>query len=337
MEKSLMLKWAKQIIRESGFKKPSLFYSAEKGDWDDLRCLIYSGIYQGRSSVLKINDDPFRIAEPLNLISFNQENKSQRVIAPKVYAHKLVDATRNWFVMEKLPSRGSFFRSQDARKPLSKEERKEFIKVFEEYRKAFPAKPSRPLALSEKLPAYEFHRLRIHRWFELASDSEVNSEIKGKGFVLNTKVFFPQYFNALTMLDKEFKSRKMVWSHGHFKPKEIYYVPQENRYYLTDFAHVHMYPEGYELGFMIWADWLMAADWKLPYKEWKKGVDGWISDLAPVAESLKYKNPEQLLKASLVERILGAILADVTASTRPRKEKIAMLGLLTRLLKDLLK
>jgi len=335
MEKSLMLKWAKEIIKKSGFKKPNLFYTAKKGT-GDLRCLIYSGIYRNKPSVMKINDDPFRIAEPLNLVSFNKNNKSQKIIAPKLYAYGLVNATRDWFVMEKLPPDSSFFASLGHR-PLREDARKEFISLFIEYRKTFPKTPGRPLALSEKLPPSEFHRLRIHRWFDMTSDREANSEIKGKGSVLDTRIFFPLYFKALALLEKEFKDRKMVWSHGHFKPKEIFYSSKRNIYYLTDFAHVHMYPEGYELGFLIWTDWLMADNWKLPYKEWKKGVDGWIKYLVPVAKKLKYKNPENLIRASLVERILGAILADVTASDRPKKEKLARLNHLCKLLEELLK
>lgn len=65
-----------------------------------------------------------------------------------------------------------------------------------------------------------------------------------------------------------------------------------------------MYPEDYELAFIIWADWLMSADWNLPYKKWKKGIDEWLKQLKPVAKKLKIKNFNSLMAASLTERII---------------------------------
>lgn len=337
MEKSLMLKLANKVIKETGLKSPRIIYQADYGNAGNLRNIIYQGIYRGKPSVLKIYDEARRVGEAASLAYFNKVNKSKKLIGPKVYKYKQISPFAGWYIMEKLPADGYFLSDSNYPNPLNQAQRKEFLEVYLEYKRCFPKKSFRPLLMSEKLPADEFHIVRIHRWFEMANEKEIELELKGEKPFLDTKRFFPLYFRAQEMIKKEFRPRKMLWSHGHFKPKEIFYSPKKNIYYLTDFAHTYFYPEGYELGFMIWSDWLMGANWKMKYSQWEKGIDSWTKDIFPVMRKLKMKNPKRLIKASLVERTLGTILADVTASNKPRREKKARLDLLLSFLGDLLR
>jgi len=332
-----MLKWAKKVIKETGFKSPKIIYQSFSDSRQNLRNVIFQGKYKGKASVLKIYDEPRRIAEAESLVYFNKVNRSKILIAPQVYKYKQVSPFRGWCIMEKLPADGYFLSEPDYPNPLSQKKRKEFLRVYVEYKRNFPKKAFRPLLLSEKLPADEFHIIRIHRWFEMANEKEIELELRGVKSVLDTEKFFLLYFKAQELIKKEFRNRKMLWSHGHFKPKEIFYSPRKKAYYLTDFAHTYFYPEGYELGFMIWSDWLMGANWRMNYKDWLKGVSAWIEDILPIARQLNFQNPQKLIRASLVERTLGAILADITASNKPREEKVKRLSLLTSFLKDLLK
>lgn len=67
--------------------------------------------------------------------------------------------------------------------------------------------------------------------------------MKGEKIVLKPQEFIPRYEKALKIIRQEFSQRKMVWCHGHFKPHEIFKVPDKDVYYLTDFAHSKMYPK----------------------------------------------------------------------------------------------
>lgn len=81
----------------------------------------------------------------------------------------------------------------------------------------------------------------------------------------------------------------------------------------------------------------MASDkWSMSYQNWKQGVDSWVVDIEKIAKELDFKNTKKLLRVSLIERIIGTILADITASDRPDKEKEREIGLMIKLLKDLL-
>jgi len=314
---------AKQISVAHGFKIHKKIYEAFYYSFNQ-RNVIYSGLYKNRPAVLKIYDDPRMTDESISLKNFNKVNKSKILKSPALYKYKIISPNKGWLIMEKLPDGGSFLKS-----PLNCHERKDFLNAYLEYKKNFPKKPSRNLSLVEKMPANKFHIFRINRWLELATVKE----FQRKKPILEIKEFFPRFAKAIELIDKEFANRKMEWLHGHFKPKEIYRAGDV--YYLTDFAHSKMYPEGYEFSFMVWADYFMTGNWKLNYKDWKKGIDDWIEDLRAVADKLKIKDYDSLIEAALTERAIGTILADICASDKPRTENVKRIKLLYNLIDEL--
>ena len=129
----------------------------------------------------------------------------------------------------------------------------------------------------------------------------------------------------------------MIWCHGHFKAHELFTNKERNKYYLIDFAHTAMYPEGYELAFIAWSDYLMDSEkWNMPFDKWKIGIYEWLFDLEKIAKVLKIKKYKNLIKVSLVERIIGTILADIVSSDRSDIEKEKGINLMMKLLKELL-
>jgi len=321
---------AKEIAKETNFILGKEIYRGTYYSANNIRNLIFTGKYKNKPAVLKIYDDPRLTDEPVSQITFNRLNKSRILTAPKVYAHKIISPKEGWLIMEKLPEDGAFFTQ-----PVK--DKKEFADLYLEYRMSFPLKSTRPLVLAENLPADEFHIFRISRWLELANAKESSAILIGEKPLLDPNKFIPRFKTALSVIRKEFKKRKMIWCHGHFKPHELFKTADRKMYYLTDFAHSKMYPEGYEFGFIIWADWLMYADWKLSYSEWKRGVKDWLGVLRPIARKIGIKDFNNLMKASLFERIIGMILADICASERPVGEKRKRIDLAYHLLDDIFK
>ncbi|HCM67611.1 MAG TPA: hypothetical protein DIS62_01235 [Candidatus Kerfeldbacteria bacterium] len=294
-----------------------------------VRNVIFAGIFRGIRAVLKIYNDPRTTDEPLALRTFNQNNKSELLKAPPLYAYEVTTPFSGWLIMEHLPLGGKFFHS-----PITAAERRTFLSVYEEYRRNFPMKPTRSLHLAEYLPAHEYHAYRISRWLQLANDAEERRPPNKRR--LDMKRFLPRYEQGMRIIRNEFSKRSMMWCHGHFKPKEIYTVRDGSKFYLTDFAHAKMYPEGYEFAFMIWADHLLSGTWKQPYKQWKKGIDAWIKDTRPVARRFNVRRFDALMRASLIERIIGTLLADLCASERPEEERVGISNYLYRYLHTVL-
>jgi len=331
MKKTSLDIWAKEISIKTGFVSKKEIRRAYYYATDRLRSLILAGQYKNKPAILKIYDDPRISEEPLAQIKFNQQNKSKILRAPQVYKYEMVSPQNGWLIMEEIPKTAVSFK-----RPLKPEQRKEFIKVYLEYRENFPVRPNRRLNLTETLPSHKFHTFRIARWFQLANDKEAEIALANKKTFIDPKKFIPKYIKGLSIIDKEFKNRKMVWSHGLFNPTKIFKDQTKGIYYLLDFGHNKMYPQGYELSFIIWADWLIEANWRMKYPDWKKGIDQWLGKLEPVAKKLRMENFQSLMRASLVERCLGTILADIGATDRPRKEKEKRIALLYKLLDEII-
>ncbi len=321
----------KQIIKESGFEIEKEIYRGAYYLKDNLRNIIYSGFYRNKPAILKYYNDPRITDEPISLSSFLINNKSRILTAPKLYKKKIISVYEGWFIAERIPDSFENFKSS-----LSKQDRKEFFKIYFEYRKNFPKKQTRELYLIEKLSAENFHIFRINRWLELAQKSEAKQATKNREIFLGKK-FLKLYEKSIQEIRKEFKGRKMIWCHGHFKAHEIFFNKKRDKYYLIDFAHTSMYPEGYELAFMAWSDYLMNSEkWNLPFNRWRMGIYEWINDLEGVAKELEIEKYKNLIRASMIERIIGTILADITASDRPDNEKEKGINLMMKLLEELL-
>src|SRR3989339_144282 len=276
----------KKIVRETGFNIDKEIYRGVYYSKDNLRNIIYSGVYQNKLAILKFYDDPRITDEPTSLYSFLKSNKSKIITAPKIYKKEILSASRGWFIAEKIPVDFSNYNT-----PLDKKERKEFLNVYLEYRKNFPKKPTRKLLHLEKLSPDNFHVFRINRWFELTQKVEAERMVQKKSLFLDDG-FIVLYEKAIEAIRKEFKNRKMIWCHGHFKPHEIFTDKKRSKYYLID--------------------------------------------LEKVANSLGLKKYKSLLRVSLMERVLGTILTDITASDRTDVKKKNGIKLMKKLLEEIL-
>lgn len=329
MKQTEFEKSAQEIAKKTGFVLKELIYCGACQDRREKRNVIFDGFYKGKPAVLKIYDGIRLDLEPVDQQKYNEVNKSSLLKAPEVYLYETTTPLKGWLIMEKFPEGSASFSQPVDDKAM-------FAELYLEYRLNFPTYPTRMLSLAENLSAVEFATVRIGRWFEMATNAEAMVVLSGEAPLLVRDEFIWRYEKALALIRKELGRRELIWCHGHFKPHELFKNKDAEGYYLTDFAHTHMYPEGYELGFVVWADWIMSADWKLPYEEWKKGIDEWKKALKPIADKLGIKDYDSLFQASLAERTLGAILADVCASDRPREEKEKRIALLYRLLDDIL-
>lgn len=319
--------FAERVAREEGFAIKKELYHGTYYD-GRIRNVILSGTYEGKPAVLKAYDDPRIVCEGVNHEAFIKHNTSSVIRAPQLYTFGEATPHRGWLIMEEL-SGGSFFR-----KPIV--DKKQFAGLFLEYRMHFPSEPERPLMLVEQLPVSEFHLFRIHRWLELAQKRESEREHNGEDPVIRAEEFIPRFTRACSQISHVFEKRRMVWCHGHFKPHEVYQLPGGEHFVLTDFAHMHMFPEGYEQAFIIWADWMMSVDARMPYSAWKQGIDEWLEVFRPVARELGVFDYDTLMHASLLERALGMLFADVVGRDRPREELEACVGTLYRFIDDII-
>jgi hypothetical protein len=298
-------------------------------DKSQIRSSVFECKYQNKTVILKIVDD-VRIMEEISAHQhFLEKNTSKKIKAPQIYEAEQVSPTVAWCLMEKIPEGEIFDRA------MIKENRQEFLDAYLEYRQNFPTKPPRPLTILEHLPANDFHTMRLSRWADLGNTNEYIELSKGGKRLIEPILIAKLFSKSLKLINKSFANRPMIWSKGNFWPKHLIKTG-ENEYYILDFSLTKMYPEGYELGGIVWSQYLMEEHYEKGFDEWFAGVEEWMGEVEKIAETLKYESPDELIRACVLERTWGTIFADVLASDKPELIKREMLGHLVKLVEKLI-
>ena len=291
-------RWAREIVEDHGLDLMEEIRRTTHDLSDELRNLIWAVGHEGKPAVLKVYDDDVTNVEADSLRAFAEANRSTKLTAPELYLAETVSLTKGWLVIEKLPDEGRFFES-----PLEPKERELFVELFCEYRRNFPRRPNRPLALVESQDAFRFHSFRLMQALDTASTREQRRAFDGDSPVLEENELLPRLEAVMVRLDEVFKGRALHWGHGHFKPADLYEFPGGERWALTDFGHTKMLPEGYEPALAIWWDQMVIAPDE-DYARWRAQIDGWAQGFLNAEPDLD----EGLLSASLLERALTAVL-----------------------------
>jgi hypothetical protein len=287
--------WARDICKRHGLRQQEELQRTTHDLSDRLRNLVVVVEHAGRPAVLKVYDDDVVNVEAESLRDFHESNRSRRLIAPELYRFETTSLTRGWLLMEKLPDDGHFLES-----PI--EDRERFVELFCEYRRNFPRRPNRPLALAESQDAYRFHSFRTMQALETASTREQQRAFAGEPAVLEHRELLPRLEAAMDRVRAVFKGRELHWGHGHFKPSDLFERP-DGRWVITDFGHTKMLPEGYEEALAIWWDQMIMGS-PQEYDVWRADIDDWAKCFLDAEPELD----RDVLSAGLVERAIATVL-----------------------------
>jgi hypothetical protein len=320
-----------EIQKKVSLKDLRLKYQGTYYRKNRIRGAIYDCLYRNQPAVLKIVDDERVMLETDAHLDFLNHNTSRLLQAPGIFQSEQLSPTSNWILMEKIPE-GQVFDLQYIEK-----NREEFLKCYLEYRRNFPEKPSRPLTMAEYLPAQYFHTMRLSRWADLGNTQEYLDFLTSKKRLVDPKKLGKLFSRSMKIITRTFRGRPLIWSKGNFWPNHLIKTGPE-QYYLLDFSLTKMYPQGYELGGMLWSCHLMWIEhYTAPWDQWLSEVNSWRRDLINLAHQLQYPEPEELILGCILERIWGTIYADILASDKSPETKSTMLDYLTRLVEELLK
>lgn len=323
------VQWGQLLAQKNGFKLGEHIENRTFYTDDALRAALFHAEIDGKPVILKLWDDPRPIDEPVAIKAYNNVNSSSMLRAPDILAYGIETPFKGWMLSEKLPENAQPF-------PLTIEgdDRVQLLRLYVEYRMTFPSEPHRPLMLIEKMDAGSYHRQRICRWFNLAQLKELELQ-SNLGKTVLDDAFATLYIQALDEIYRYFRGRPMQWSHGHFKSDTLLHVGDRPEYYMTEFTHTRMYPEGYELSFIVWAEHFMNEQmWSLGYSDWQQRLDQWVKDIVPYAIEVGISDAEELMKYSFIERALGTILADICATNLPIEVKISRIAYLSQYIKE---
>jgi hypothetical protein len=292
--------WAEEICTRQGLRQLEELRRTTHDVSDRLRNLIWEVEHAGRPAVLKVYDDDVVNVEAESLRAFHQTNRSRVLTAPDLLVFETTSLTKGWLLIEKLPDEGRFLES-----PLQKAERTYFVDLFCEYRRNFPRRPNRPLALAEAQDAYRFHSFRTMQALETASTREQQRAFAGEPAVLEHGELLPRLEAVMDRVRAVFKGRDLHWGHGHFKPSDLFEYA-DGRWAITDFGHTKMLPDGYEEALAIWSDQMIMGP-PQDYEPWRAEIDDWQQRFLKAEPELD----RDLLSAGLLERSLATLLESI--------------------------
>jgi hypothetical protein len=290
--------WAQDICRRHGLRQRGELRRTTHDLSDRLRNLIWDVERGDRRAVLKVYDDDVVNLEAESLQDFHETNRSEVLTAPALYEFETTSLTKGWLLIERLPDDGRFLQS-----PI--EDRGRFVELFCEYRRNFPDRPNRPLALAEAQDAYRFHSFRTMQALETASTREQQRAFAGERTVLEHDELLPRLEAVMDRVREVFRGRELHWGHGHFKPSDLF-EHADGGWVITDFGHTKMLPEGYEEALAIWWDQMVMGP-PVSFDAWRADIDDWTQRFLDAEPHLDH----DVLSASLLERTLANVLESI--------------------------
>src|SRR5215207_9272693 len=179
--------WAQEICKQHDLRRGKELHRTTHDLSARLRNLIWEVEREEGPAILKVYDDDVVNVEAESLRAFHDSNRSRILSAPELYLFETASLSKGWLLIEKLPDEGRFLES-----PLAHDEREAFIELFCEYRRNFPRRPNRPLALAEMQDAHRFHSFRTMQALETASTREQQRAFAGESAVLEHGELLPR-------------------------------------------------------------------------------------------------------------------------------------------------
>jgi hypothetical protein len=342
-----LLKKAYEIARQEKFDVGSVLHSGYYYTQDQQRSVTISGrLGNQQKAVLKVYDDERVVRAARGLKLFSQFNSSHMIRSPRVLKFKEETACSGWVIMTRVPDGAEPMRANGLTTPLSKAERQRFMTYYVEYRIHFQSAMPKILdaELLECMPADVFHAIRLCRWFDLANKAEATRVSQRRERLLDPKKFPKLFTRGLEFVTKHTSTKPPVFCHGLFIPSNLFIFGDEmgDDVWMTGFDLIGPRPIGYELGLMIWADVLMNMSATTKLNSIIKLLDGWLDEYLIDRENrhLAYTgcrtDDPLILRAALIERCLGALMADVVASDMEQSRQLNMVHNLTELIEILL-
>lgn len=317
--------FAEEIAKRKEYELKALMRRGYAYRKDNERSLIFEVTNYEQPAVLKVYQEPaLRVSfEPRNLLEFQSKSTSSVIKAPELLDYGMVSSSRGWMLMRRWEPGGTRFSI-----PLPPKQREVIVALFREYRENFPREPTHALDWMDVLSASEFHSARIAIWLLRGRAQEAERRLKNLPEVISPQKLKPWYEDTIAHLRTAFACCPMIWCHGEFRHENLYKSPKSNKWYLSQFTKMGYFPQGFEPAYIIWNDWFCYKP-EMEYDEWLQGTKEWIELFGAGTWQSRLH-----LKACLLERCVGAVLADITVSDKKYEDQQRLIKRIFRFVRE---
>ncbi len=295
-----------QVITETGFKVGREIFRGFIYDRSKVGSLIYNGTYQGKPAVLKLQGLKPEIDEGKIVRHFTAQNQSKLVRVPVLYAHSPWNARHGYgYLITEYIEAPKIFEMPFA----TQEQMHDFACFYQEYRTSALTKS---WLEPETLDSLAFTVKRVDHWRRI-------SESKGR---LKLEDYAPYLMRYYPLAVKHLPTIPMVFFHGHLTANDIYKLPESSFVVLSNLFWSYR-SQWYDLAFNLWACLTHIRDTHYTFKKAWQHIGKWLAVYRRIPVVKQDKDFERKIRVLLLERAIGAIMADLGAGDFFGQEKNA--------------
>lgn len=285
-----------RVSHETGFKAEQEIFRGFIYDRDKVGSLIYRGVWQGKPAVLKLQGLKPELDEGTILKAFAAQNASRLVRLPELYIRApWSDELGCMYLVSEYVDAPHIFEAPVA----TAEEMADFCRFYQEYRTNCVR---RPWIEALEHGALEFTLSRMWHWMKICSH-------KGR---IGSAIVAPRCSRFAAVAETCLRDEHLVFSHGHLTADDIF-KPQGGGYVLLSNLFWGWRLPWYDLAFNLWSCNLRLRDTSLDFAEFIKMQDAWRDAYRGIPVVRDDPGFERRFALVMLERTLGAILADLGA------------------------
>ncbi|MCL5733829.1 MAG: hypothetical protein M1334_04230 [Patescibacteria group bacterium] len=294
----------KQVVAETGFAVEKEIFRGMIYDKNKVGSLIYKGTFAGKPAVLKLQGLRPEVDESEIIRRFTDQNQSKLVRVPILYVHKpwTEDLGYGYLITEYLDA-PKIFEMPFA----STEQMANFARFYQEYR---TSALTRSWIKPETQDSLAFTVHRVDHWRKISEHKER----------LALGDYAPYLMRYYPLAVKHLPSIPMVFCHGHLTANDIYCLPDNSFVVLSNLFWSYR-PQWYDLAFNIWSCLTHIQDTNYTFKQLLEYVEKWLATYRGIPVVRQDKDFERKITALLLERTIGAILADLGANDFYEREE----------------
>jgi len=286
-----------RVIGETGFVVEKEIFRGTIYDKNKVGSLIYKGMLKGQRAVLKLQGLKPEVDEGEIISHFTAQNESKIVRVPILYTHQPWTEERGYgYLITEYLDFPKIFEMPFA----TKEQMRDFVLFYQEYR---TSAITRSWVEPETKDSLAFTVLRADIWQKI-------SEHK-KRLVANDYASYLARYRSV--MEKHMPTIPMVFCHGHLTADDIYRTP-DNSFVVLSNLYWSYRPQWYDLAFNIWSCLLHIRDTNYTFEQFLRYVTEWCAIYRTIPVVQQDKDFDRKITALLLERTMGAILADLGAN-----------------------
>ncbi len=283
-----------EVVKEAGFKIKREIFRGVIYEKSKVGSIIYSGVWQNKPAVLKLQGLKPEINESEIIKHFTAQNQSKIVRVPELYAYKVWEKKRGYgyLITEYIDAPRIFIMPF-----ASEKEMREFARFYQEYHtSALVCSWIEP----EALDTLAFTLKRVDNWRKI---SESKKRLKMNQYI----PYLEEYYRLAAI---HLSSIPMTFCHGHLTANDIYRLPDGSFAVLSNLFWSYR-PQWYDLAFNLWACLVNIRNTNYTFEEFLDYTEKWLSVYREIPIVKMDKQFERKITMMMLERTIGAILVDL--------------------------